>query len=48
MMLSNPVINRIAIVVLLFCLYAAGYDSAKQETVKAHHNCTADHLPLKP
>jgi hypothetical protein len=48
MMISNPIINRIAIVVLLFCLYAAGYDSAKQETVKAHHNCTADHLPLKP
>jgi hypothetical protein len=47
MMLTNPVINRIA-VVLLFCLYAAGYDSAKQETVKAHHNCAADHLPLKP
>lgn len=48
MMISNPIINRIAIVVLLFCLYAAGYDSAKQETVKAHHNCAADHLPLKP
>jgi hypothetical protein len=48
MMLTNPIINRIAIVVLLFCLYAAGYDSAKQETVKAHHNCTAEHLPLKP
>jgi hypothetical protein len=48
MMLTNPIISRIAIVVLLFCLYAAGYDSAKQETVKAHHNCTAEHLPLKP
>ena len=48
MMLANPIINRIAIVVLLFCLYAAGYDSAKQETVKAHHNCGAEHLPLKP
>ena len=48
MMLTNPIINRIAIVVLLFCLYAAGYDSAKQEAVKAHHNCAAEHQPLKP
>ena len=47
-MINNPIINRIAIVVLLACLYAAGYDSAKQEPAKAHHNCTADHLPLKP
>ena len=47
-MITNPIINRIAVVVLLACVYAAGYDSAKQETVKAHHNCAAAHQPLKP
>jgi hypothetical protein len=47
-MITNPMINRIAVVVLLACVYAAGYDAAKQEPVKAHHNCAAAHLPLKP
>ena len=47
-MITHSIINRIAVVVLLACLYAAGYDAAKQETVKAHHNCAAEHQPLKP
>lgn len=47
-MITNPIINRIAIVVLLACLYAAGYDSAKRDAVKAHHNCAAEHQPLRP
>ena len=47
-MITNPIINRIAVVVLLACVYAAGYDAAKQEPVKAYHNCAAAHLPLKP
>jgi hypothetical protein len=47
-MITNPIVNRIAVVVLLACVYAAGYDAAKQEPAKAHHNCAAAHLPLKP
>ena len=43
-MINNPIINRIAVVVLLVCVYAAGYDTAKQQTVQH----PAAHLEVKP
>jgi hypothetical protein len=44
-----PVItNRIAALVLLAMIYVAGYDSGKQQAVKAHHNHPACHQNLKP
>ena len=42
-MINNPIINRIAVVVLLACVYAAGYDTAKQQAAQAdRQGC---HLP---
>jgi hypothetical protein len=43
-MINNPIINRIAVVVLLLAVYAAGYDTAKQQAVQH----PAAHLEMKP
>lgn len=43
-MINNIWLNRIAAVVLLLCVYAAGQDSGFQ----AHHNQPACHQNLKP
>jgi len=48
LMISNPIINRIAVVVLLACVYAAGYDTAKQQAAEADRQHPAAHLSLKP
>jgi hypothetical protein len=47
-MINNPIINRIAVLVLLACVYAAGYDTAKQQAVQADRQHPAAHLSLKP
>ncbi len=47
-MITNVWINRIATVVVLVMVYAAGYDTARQEAAQAHHNHPAAHQPLKP
>ena len=47
-MINNLWINRIATIVVLVMVYAAGYDTARQEAVQAHHNHPAAHQPLKP
>ena len=48
LMINNPIINRIAVVVLLVCVYAAGYDTAKQQAVETDRQHPAAHLSLKP
>jgi hypothetical protein len=47
-MITNPIINRSAVVVLLACVYAAGYDTAKQEAAQANRQHPTAHLSLKP
>jgi hypothetical protein len=47
-MINNPIINRIAVLVLLACVYAAGYDTAKQQAAQASRQHSAAHLSLKP
>jgi hypothetical protein len=47
-MLNNPWINRAAALVLLLAVYAAGYDTAKQEAAQANRQHPAAHLSLKP
>jgi hypothetical protein len=47
-MINNPIINRIAVVVLLLAVYAVGYDNAKQEAAQADRQHPAAHLSLKP
>ncbi len=47
-MITNVCINRIATIVVLVMVYAAGYDTARQEAAQAHHNHPAAHQPLKP
>jgi hypothetical protein len=47
-MINNPIINRIAALVLLLAVYAAGYDTAKQEAAQANRQHPAAHLSLKP
>lgn len=47
-MITNPWINRIATLVVLVMVYAAGYDTARQEPAQAHHNHPGAHQPLKP
>jgi hypothetical protein len=46
--ITNVCINRIATIVVLVMVYAAGYDTARQEAAQAHHNHPAAHQPLKP
>jgi hypothetical protein len=48
MMINNIHINRLAVLVLMLCICAAGYDTAKQEAAQAHHNHPANHQPLRP
>jgi hypothetical protein len=47
-MINNPIVNRIAVVVLLLAVYAAGYDTAKQQAAQADRQHPAAHLSLKP
>jgi len=42
------VINRIAALVLLFMVYAAGLDAGRDAAVQAHGNHPACHQNLKP
>ena len=47
-MITNRFWNRVACLVLLAMVYAAGYDTAKQEAAQAHHNHPAAQEPLRP
>ena len=47
-MINNLIINRLAVIVLLACVYAAGYDTAKQQAAEADRQHPAAHLSLKP
>ena len=47
-MINNPIINHIAVIALMFAVYAAGYDTAKQQAAQADRQHPAAHLSLKP
>ena len=47
-MTTNPFWNRIAALVLLAMVYAAGHDTGRNQAVQAHHNHPACHQNLKP
>ena len=47
-MINNVWINRIATLVVLAMVYAAGYDSAKQQATQAAVNHPAAHQPMHP
>lgn len=41
-------LNRIAVLVLLMMVYAAGHAGGRDAAVQAHHNHPACHTNLKP
>ena len=47
-MITNPWINRITVLVVMFAIYAAGYAGGRDATVQAHHNHPACNTNLKP
>jgi len=47
-MINNVSINRLATIVVLVMVYAAGYDTAKQQATQAAVNHPAAHQPLHP
>lgn len=48
MMTTNRFWNRVAALVMLAMVYAAGHDAGRQAAVQAHHNHPAAQEPLKP
>ena len=47
-MIDNPWFNRLAALVLLVAVYAAGIDAGRNAAVQAHHNHPACNTNLKP
>ena len=47
-MVTNPWINRITVLVVMFAIYAAGYAGGRDAAVQAHHNHPACNTNLKP
>lgn len=47
-MLTNPWINRAALLVLMFMLYGIGIAAGRDQATMAHHNHPACHPNLKP
>ena len=41
-------IERFAVITLLVMVWAAGYDSGRNDTAQAHHDRPTCHLSLKP
>jgi heme A synthase len=46
--ITNPWINRITVLVVMFAIYAAGSASGRDAAVQAHHNHPACNTNLKP
>jgi Flp pilus assembly protein protease CpaA len=47
-MITNPWINRIAVLVVMFAIYAAGYAGGRDATILAHRQHPACNTNLKP
>jgi heme A synthase len=47
-MVTNPWINRITVVVVMFAIYAAGYAAGRHAAVQAYNNHPACNTNLKP
>lgn len=47
-MITNPWINRITVLVVMFAIYAAGYAGGRDQATLAHLNHPACHTNLKP
>ena len=47
-MITNPWINRITVLVVMFAIYAAGYAGGRDKAVEAHINHPACHTNLQP
>ena len=47
-MIANPWMNRIAVLVVMFAIYTAGYAGCRDQAVEAHHNHPACNTNLKP
>jgi len=47
-MIISPWINRFAVLVLLFCVYAAGIAGGRDQAVADYQNHATCHQELKP
>lgn len=47
-MVTNPWINRVTVLVVMFAIYAAGYSGGRDQATLAHHNHPACNTNLKP
>ena len=47
-MITNPWINRITVVVVMFAIYAAGHAGGRDQATLAHNQHPACHSNLKP
>lgn len=47
-MVTNPWINRIAVMAMMFAIYAVGYADGRDNAVQAYNNHPACNTNLKP
>jgi len=47
-MINNPCVNRIAALVMMFMIYAAGYASGKDQAVLAFQETRPCKITIKP
>jgi hypothetical protein len=47
-MITNPWVNRIAVLVTMFAIYAAGYAGGHEKATQSHQNHPAFNTNLKP
>lgn len=47
-MINNPIVNRLAVLVLLFAVYAAGVSSGREQTVLSAQSTPVCQQVFKP
>lgn len=47
-MINNPWVNRVAVLTMMFMIYAAGYDSGKNQTAFASQQAGPCKTVVKP
>ena len=47
-MTTNPLVNRITVLVVMFAIYAAGHATGRDQAVQAYNNHPACNTNLKP
>lgn len=47
-MINNPIVNRLAVLVLMFAVYAAGVSGGREQTVLTAQGTPVCHQVLKP